>query len=157
VFHCPPRAAWLQFLAVAQECSIVGSKNLLLRHEVPSTPTTGYPVASPRGGNFRVNASIPNGYQTSGRRQQPARQAKGATKRAAQADSFDMQASSSNLTLCPQPALSLWLSCLQGLPHEDAIAELPWVKLGQLRLTMDCLGSTSLVRVMKVGHVQLIS
>lgn len=63
-----------------------------------------------------------------------------------------MQASSSSLTECAQVALSPWLSCLQHLPLGDAISELPWIKLDQLKLTMECLGSTSLARVMKAHH-----
>ena len=96
-------------------------------------------------------SSTPNGHQTVGSRQQPARRAKHATKE--QATSLKMQASSSSLTECSQGALSPWLSCLQHLPLADAISELPWIKLDQLKLTMECLGSTSLARVMKVGHV----
>jgi len=149
----PPRAAWLHFLAVAQECRTLRSKSLLLRNEVPSTPTSGHPVPLPSRETVRLNASTPNGRQTVGSRQQPARRAKHATKRGAQARTLDMQASSSSPTECAQVALSPWLSCLQHLPLGDAISELPWVNLDQLQLTMECLGSTSLARVMKVGHV----
>ena len=105
----------------------------------------------PSGETVKLNASTPNGHQTVGSRQQPARRAKHATKE--QATSLKMQASRSSLTECSQGALSPWLSCLQHLPLADAISELPWIKLDQLKLTMECLGSTSLARVMKVGHV----
>ncbi len=149
----PPRAAWLHFLAVAQECRTLRSKSLLLRNEVPSTPTSGYPVPLPSGETVRLNASTPNGHQTVGSRQQPAQRAKHATKRGAQASSLDMQVSSSSLTECAQAALSPWLNCLQHLPLGDAISELPWIKLDQVKLTTECLGSTSLARVIKVGHV----
>ncbi len=148
----PPSAAWLHFLAVAQECRAVKSKSMLLRDEVPDTPTSGYPVALPNGGNIRLNARTPNGYHTAGTRQQPTRLAKDAAKRGTQANNLDMLASSSSLTGSPQNALSLWLRSLENLADEDDMSELPVIKLDQLKLTMECLGSTSLARVMKVGH-----
>lgn len=86
----PPRAAWLHFLAVAQECRTLRSKSLLLQNEVPSTPTSGYPVLLPSGETVRLNASTPNVHQTIGSRQQPAHRAKHATKE--QATSLKMQA-----------------------------------------------------------------
>ncbi len=148
----PPRAAWLHFLAVAQECRILRSKSLLLQNKVPSTSASGYPMPLPSRETVKLNASTPNGHQKVGLRQQPARRAKQATKGGPQASSLDMQASSSSLTKCAQDALSPWLSSLQHLPLGDAISELPWVKLDQVKLTTECLGSTSLAEV-KVGHV----
>ncbi len=149
----PPRAAWLHFLDVAQECRTLRSKSLLLRNKVPLNPTSGYPMPLPSGETAGLNASTPNGHQTVGSRQQPARRAKHAAKGGYQASSLNMQALGSRRTECAQVAMSSWLSCLQHLPLGDAISELPWVKLDQLKLTMECLGSTSLARVMKVGHV----
>ncbi len=88
----PPRAAWLHFLAVAQECRAAKSKSVLLRDDVPDTPTSGYPAELPNRRNIRLNARISNGFYTAGTRQQPARQAKHATKQGTQAKSLDMLA-----------------------------------------------------------------
>ncbi len=38
----PPRAAWLHFMAVAQSCQDLRSKDILLRGQVPVTPLSGY-------------------------------------------------------------------------------------------------------------------
>jgi len=148
----PPRAAWLHFLAVAQECHAAKSKTVLLRDDVPDTPTSGYPAELPSGRNIRLDARTLNGFHTAGTRQQPARQAKHATKQWTQANSLDMLASSSSLAGSLKVALSLWLTSHENLADEDDLSELPVIKLDQLQLTMECLGSTSLARVMKVGH-----
>ena len=155
----PPRAAWLHFLGVAQECRNLMSKTTLLRDEVPSAITPGFAVASPSREDGRLIASLPTGVQTVDTCQQSARRAKHAAEgRVAQASSMEMAAPSSGLTDCPQMALSLWLRSLQELPIEDAIFELPCVEPNdELRLTMECLGSTSLARVMKVGHVKFVT
>ncbi len=148
----PPRAAWLHFLAVAQECRAAKSKSVLLRDDVPDTPTSGYPAELPNRRSIRLNAKISNGFYTAGTRQQPARQAKHATKQGTQANSLDMLASSSSLAGSLKVALSLWLRSHENLADEDDLSELPVIKLDQLKFTMECLGSTSLARVMKVGH-----
>jgi len=182
----PPRAAWLHFMAVAQGCQDIRSKDLLLRNQVPSTPPSGYTLALPSGeASVRLNAGNRNGYQREGMRQQPARRAKAPAAKAGtatQGSSLDVQASSPVLTdetagytssadrIRPaflhhdlpvatyrtQDALSVWLSRLPFGPLGDTIPELPWVQLDDLTLTMECLASASLVRVMKVGHRQLI-
>ena len=203
----PPRAAWLHFMAVAQDCQDMRSKDLLLRNQVPSTPPSGYPLALPDGeapvrlnaanrngyqregmpdgeAPVRLNAANRNGYQREGMRQQPARCAKAASAKAGtvrQGSSLDVQASSSALSddtaaytssadsmgpallhhnlpvaaYCTQDALSLWLTRLPLGPLGDTIPELPWIQNDDLTLIMECLASTSLVRVMKVGHMQL--
>ena len=95
----PPRAAWLHFLAAAQECSTLRSKSLLHRDEVPLTPMSGYPVSLPSGETVRLNASTRSGYQTVGSCQQPPPLAKHATIGGAQASSLDMHASRTSCTV----------------------------------------------------------
>ncbi|DBB14860.1 TPA: hypothetical protein ACH3X3_004464 [Trebouxia sp. C0006] len=148
----PPRAAWLHFLAVAQECCAAKSKSVLLQDDVPDTPTSSYPAELPSGRNIRLDARTLNGFHAAGTRQQPTQQAKHATKQWTQDNSLDMLASSSSLAGSLQVALSLWLRSHENLADEDDLSELPVIKLDQLKLTMECLGSTSLARVMKAQH-----
>ena len=124
---------------------------MLLRDDVPDTPTSGYLAELPNGRNIRLNARTSNGFYTAGTRQQPARQAKHATKQGTQANSLDMLASSSSLAGSLKVAFSLWLRSHKNLAEDD-LSELSVIKLDQLKFTMECLGSTSLARVMKVGH-----
>jgi len=48
--------------------------------------------------------------------------------------------------------LTAWISQLPHPPRETAISQLPWMQLEHVDLTMDCIGSNSLARVLKVGH-----
>lgn len=55
----PVRAAWLFFLSVAAQCDRNGVKKLLLRDEVPVTPSAGYCI---EGTNAQESASWVNGF-----------------------------------------------------------------------------------------------
>ena len=55
---------------------------------------------------------------------------------------------SSGNTAC---MLAAWVRQLPLVSLEDAMDHLPWIQPHSLDLTMECIGSTSIARVVKVG------
>lgn len=60
----PPRAAWLHFMAVGQQCHDARVKSNLSRDSVPSTPSSGYPLPLDGAHTLQLNAAWRTGYQT---------------------------------------------------------------------------------------------
>ena len=56
---------------------------------------------------------------------------------------------------CTQHNLAIWLQRLSAGPFADAISQLCWISFDDPTLTMECLASNAVVRVMKVCHMQL--
>lgn len=56
---------------------------------------------------------------------------------------------------CTQDNLAIWLQRLSAGAFADAISELCWISFDDPALTMECLASNAVVRVMKVCHMQL--
>ncbi len=56
---------------------------------------------------------------------------------------------------CTQDKLAIchWLQRLPAGPFADAISELCWISFDDPTVTMECLASTAVVRVMKVCHM----
>lgn len=177
----PPRAAWLHFMAVAQSCQDLRSKDVLLRGQVPVTPLSGYsPKTTRKESSLRLKPGTRYGHQRQGMRQQPARRVKAHAAKSVgtSGSSREMQASSALLddgnpgylsptdstghrnlsaaACCTQDKLAVWLQRLPAGPvadFADAISELCWISFD--RLTMESLGSTAITRVMKVCHMHL--
>ena len=168
-------------MAVAQSCQDLRSKEMLLRGQVPVTPVSGYSLKSEEL-HLRLKAGIRHGYQRQGIRQQPARRAKAHAAKSVgiSGSSLNMQASSALLgdanigylatdsmgpvqlhrnhaaaARCTQGELGIWLQRLPAGPIADATSELCWISFDDPTLTMECLASTAVVRVMKVCHIQL--
>ena len=179
----PPRAAWLHFMAVAQRCQDLRSKDMLLRSQVPVTPLSGYSLNTTREELFlKLKAGTRHGYQRGGMQQQTARRAKAHAAKSVgtSGSSLEMQASSALLgdgntgylsatdsiglvhlhrdlsaaACCAQDNLAIWLQRLPAGPFADVISELGWISFDDPTLTMECLASTAGVRVMKVCHMQ---
>ena len=63
----PPRAAWLHFMAIAEECRIMAVKSRLSRSQVPLTPTHEYALPlSNDGGSRLLNAACKTGSPVRG-------------------------------------------------------------------------------------------
>jgi len=131
--------------------------------------------------SVRLKAGTRHGYQREGMRQQPARRAKAHAAKSVgtSGSSLEMQASSALLgdgntgylsatdsighvrlhrdlpaaACCTQDKLAIWLQRLPAGPFADAISELCWISFDDPTLTMECLASTAVVRVMKVCHM----
>ncbi|DBA66420.1 TPA: hypothetical protein ACH3X2_002399 [Trebouxia sp. C0005] len=175
----PPRAAWLHFMAVAQSCQDLRSKDRLLRGQVPVTPLSGYSLRlTSEELSLRLKAGARRGHRREGMQQQPARRAKAHAAKSAgtHASSLEMQASSALLgdgntgylsatdsigpvhlhcdlsaaACCTQDHLAIWLQRLPAGPLADVTSELCWISYPTL--TMECLASTAVVRVMKIVH-----
>ena len=171
-------------MAVAQSCQDLRSKDMLLRGQVPVAPLSGYSLKTASEElSLRLKAGTRHGYRREGTRQQPVRRAKAhATKSVGTSgSSLEMQASSALLgdgntgylsatdsighvrlhrdlpaaACCTQDNLAIWLQRLPAGPFADAISELCWISFDDPTLTMECIASTALVRVMKVCHMQL--
>jgi hypothetical protein len=170
----PPRAAWLYFMSVAQECCANGVKSQLRREQVLSTPLSGYSLPlSHAQATLQLNSAWSSGCQLKGTRQQPGRAAKRLQTKAGtwqqdraqdwQSSSLVMTADTTGSAAPTSPAaantaqsitslLTAWISQLPHTPRKSAIGQLPWMQLEHVDLTMECIGSTSLARVLKVGH-----
>ncbi len=169
-------------MAVAQSCQDLRSKDTLLRGQVPVTPLSGYSLETTSEElSVRLKAGTRHGYQREGMRQQPARRAKAHAAKSVgtSGSSLEMQASSALLgdgntgylsatdsighvrlhrdlpaaACCTQDKLAIWLQRLPAGPFADAISELCWISFDDPTLTMECLASTAVVRVMKVCHM----
>ncbi len=169
----PPRAAWLYFMSVAQECRANGVKSRLRREQVPSKPLSDYSLPLSHAQATLQNSAWSSGCQLKGTRQQPGRAAKRLQTKAGtwQQDktqdwpisSLVMTADTNGSAAPTSPAaadtaqsvtslLTAWISQLPHTPRKLAISQLPWMQLEHVHLTMECIGSTSLARVLKVGH-----
>ncbi len=170
----PPRAAWLYFMSVAQNCRANGVKSRLRREQVPSMPLPDHslPVSHAQA-TLQLNSAWNSGCQLKGTRQQPGRAAKRLQTRTGTlqqdrtqdwpSSSMVMTADTNGSAVLTSPAaadtaplvtslLTAWISQLPHTPRETAISQLPWMQLEHVDLTMDCIGSNSLARVLKVGH-----
>ena len=56
---------------------------------------------------------------------------------------------------CTKDKLAMWLQHLAPGAFADATSELCWISFDDPTLTMECLASTAVVRVMKVCRMQL--
>ena len=170
----PPRAAWLYFMSVAQECRANRVKSRLRREQVPPTPPSGYSLPlSHVQATLQLNSAWSSGCQLKGTRQQPGRAAKRLQSQAGawqqdraqdwQSSSLVMTADTTGSAALTSPAaadtaqsvtslLTAWISQLPHTTRKTAISQLPWMQLEHVDLTMDCIGSNSLARVLKVGH-----
>ena len=170
----PPRAAWLYFMSVAQECRANGVKSRLRREQVPSTPLPDHSLPLRHAqATLQLNLAWSSDCQLKGTRQQPGRAAKRLQTRTGtlqQDRTQDWQVSSlvmtadTNGSAAPTSSaaadtapsvtslLTMWIGQLPHTPRETAIGQLPWMQLEHVDLTMECIGSNSLARVLQVGH-----
>ena len=168
----PPRAAWLHFIAVAQSCQDLRSKDMFLRGQVPVTPLPGYSLkTTSKELSLRLKAGTHYGYRKAGMQQQPACRAKAHAAKSVRTSgsSLEMQASSALLgdgntgdpsatdsigpvhlhrdlsaaTCCTQDTIAIWLQRLSAGPFAEAISELCWISYDNPNLTMECLASTA--------------
>ena len=156
----PPRAAWLHFMAVGQQCHDARVKINLSRDSVPCTPSSGYTLSLGGAHSLQLKAAWGTGCQTKATREQPSRAAKRQKGQAIalQADcgpglqphttNAGLDSGTDNITTAN--ALAAWTRQLPPNPEEDAVAQLPWLPAQKNKLTMECIASTSFVRVMKV-------
>ena len=108
---------------------------------------------------LQLNAAGRTGYQTKAVREQPSRAAK-RQKGQAIAQKADCGRGLQRVTdaamdtgtdhITTTDALAAWISHLPPEPEEVAVAQLPWLLARKINLTMECIASTSFVRVMKV-------
>ena len=157
----PPRAAWLHFMAVGQQCHDAQVKSNLSHDSVPCTPSSGYPLPLDAAHTLQLNAAWQTGYQTKAIREQPSRAAK---RQKAQAIALQedcgpgLQPHSTNAAMdtgtdhtATTDTLAAWTSQLPPKHEEVDVAQLPWLPAHKIKLTMECIASTSSVRVMKVS------
>ena len=156
----PPRAAWLHFMAVGQQCCDARVKRHLLRNRVPCSPSPGYSLLLHGAPTLQLNAAWQTGCQTKATREQPpqaAKRQKGLAI-APQADcgsglqlhTGDGAMVTSKDHTSASDTLAAWTSHLSPQPEDVAVAQLPWLPAQNIHLTMECIASTSSVRVMKV-------
>ena len=170
----PPRAAWLHLMSVAQECHANGVKRQLRWQEVPCMHPSGSPLPlSHAQATLQLGAAFSSGHQAKGTRQQPGRAAKRLQTKAGtrqqnraetwQSSSLVKNADTTGSALPTSPAaahtaqggssvLIAWISQLPHAARNTAVSQLPWMQLQHVDLTMECIGSTPLTRVLEVGH-----
>lgn len=143
-----------------QQCHDARVKSNLSCDSVPCTPSSGYPLPLDGAYTLQLNAAWRAGYQTKAPREQPSRAAKRQKGQAIalQADcgpglqpctTHAAMDTGTGLTTTTD-ALAAWISQLPPKPDEVAVAQLPWLPAQKVKLTMECIASTSSVRVMKV-------
>lgn len=147
-------------MAVGQQCHDARVKSNLSRDSVPCTPSSGYPLPLDGAHTLQLNADWRAGYQTKATREQPSRAAKRQKGQAValQADcgpglqpcTADAAMDTGTDLTTTTDALASWTSQLPPKPEEAAVAQLPWLPAQKIKLTMECIASTSSVRVMKV-------
>ena len=147
-------------MAVGQECHAAHVKKNMSRHDVPPTPTSGYPLSVDGAYTLQLNAAWQAGCQTRATREQPSRAVKRQKGQliALQADcgpSLQLQSDDGHIGLgidhmTTNTALAAWTSQLLPEQADVAVAQMPWLPTHKMHLTMECVASTSCVRVMKV-------
>ena len=146
-------------MAVGQEGHVAKVKKNLSRDHVPSTPTSGYPLSLDGAYTLQLNAAWQAGCQTEATREQPLRAAKRQKGQpiALQADcgpSLQLQSDDFAIGLgidhmTTDTALAAWTNQLLPQHEEAAVAQMPWLPTHKIHLSMECVASTSFVRVMK--------
>lgn len=148
-------------MAFGQQCRDKNVKCHLLRSNVPLTPKEGYALQNgSQRARRHLNAAWKKGCHVTGSRTPAARAAKDSQAETQQAPcvalappSFTMNADATISTasgLLTPELLDAWIAHLPKLSLPDAVFKLPDIDLHNVDLAMECLGSTSLARTMKV-------
>lgn len=143
-------------MAVGQQCHDTKVKSNSSCDSVPCTPSSGYLLPLDGARTLQLNAAWRTGYQIKATREQPSQ----AVKRqkgyaiALQADcgpgSQPRTIDAATDYLTTEDVLAAWIIQLPPEPEETAVAKLPWLPAQNITLTVECIASTSFIRVVKI-------